>query len=75
MGAIHRHSTPALNPQTQVGNGGRHKYFLNAPKILFKFVLTNLYEVFKLFLYRIEGLNAFLRYIASPKLHDTGLFD
>jgi hypothetical protein len=38
-------------------------------------VLANLCNVFKPFLYRIEGLNAFLRYIASQKLHDTGLVD
>jgi len=48
-------------------------FFFVFEKILSKLVLANLIKLFKPFLYRIEGLNAFLRYIASPKLHDTGL--
>jgi hypothetical protein len=51
------------------------KNFFRAPKILFKLAFTNLKHEFKPFLYRIQGLNALLRYIASPKLHDTGWVD
>jgi hypothetical protein len=51
------------------------KNIFNALKILMKLVFTNLNNVLKLFLYRIEWLNAFLRYIASPKLHHMGLAD
>jgi hypothetical protein len=51
------------------------KNIFSTPKILMKLAFTNLNNVLKLFLYRIGWLNAFLRYIASPKLHDMGLVD
>lgn len=51
------------------------KNILSTLKIIMKLVFTNLNIMLKLFLYRIEWLDAFLRYIASLKLHHMGLAD